>query len=628
MKLKQIWQQGLVSALLCASLTSLSHATIPNIQSASDYYGYPAITDTNSDMVTQLGESFGGTILASFALSDELRYVVVEVEQGQESHIVYQGMKEGKATYGILHSEQGNMEVQSLLTQLERVENSANITLDYSLFPLYSKEEGFVSYLKESLQSIQGASLNAQAKAHIAQYIQVVLQQMASIQGYADSNILLVEGESFQTGIQRQNQQETAFLTLLEEENVSLNQTIEKNIQVIAQQMDQNLPMQLTLEKSILMALQPEMHLNIQIAESQFALNISQELLVDYFKEQQHLSIMWSDLGARNYAIHFYNGQGEKIDKLSAPVTLTLPAYSPYETVEIQYSGGKETWGGQWDPGNQAISFQTAHSGEYAIVDGSQALEDIQDMAGIKGEEELAFLLSKGFFQANQGQFQPTAPLSRYDLSFALVGMLYALDRDHSLDYEDVARDSFYYAYVASAQEKNWLPDLDENMFQGSEGISQEGLFVLLAQILLEETATLPLENETGYLDFPGAEKANPDAESAIALCYREGIILRGETINPQEDISRGQAGIYLKRLFDLLYEVPPVSTYYSAATPPVSQDLENIAIFNAFVFGAWALVFGLVATLDHGLRKADWKRKQKKKAKKAETKLAKGGEG
>lgn len=620
MKCKPIWQQSLVSLLLCASFTSVSQATIDNIGSASDYYGYPVITESHEDMISQLGERFGGTVLASFALSQDLLYVVVEVEQGQESHIVSQSQKDGKPSYSIVSSAQGNMPLEILLAQREQVENSPNIALDFSLLPLFTKEEGFVSYLHDALQDVEGSDLNPQAKGQIAQYIQTVLQQMGTVQGYAETNILVVEGEAFQSAIERQNQQESAFLALLEEENISLNQSITKNIQMVVQQMDKTIPMQVSLDRSVLMALQPGMNLHIQVAETALSLTISQEMLVEYWKDQDYFTVIWGNLGENNEAIHFFNGQGEKIDKLSAPLTLTLPANSPYERVEAHYSWGQEQWGGQWDEKNSAVSFATSYSGEYTLVDGIQTITDLEKSTENQ-VEAIEFMLSKGFFQVEEGRFYPTAPLSRYDFAFALVGMFYGLDRDLNLDFDDVSRDSFYYAYVSSGQAGNLLPEWEENQYQGGESLSQEQVFSIIARLLVEEKGYFYPTDPSAHLEVIGAEKASDWAELSIALCYHGGIILRGEVINPQDDITRAQAATYLNRLFDLVYEPSPVSTYYHEALPPVSQDAEKIALFTAAVFGAWALAFGIVATLDHGLRKAHWKRKQQKKAKKAEKK-------
>lgn len=560
-----------------------------------DYFGYPWVSDPQlmATIEGDVPEKLGGEILAVFGLSEELFYTVVDVNGTQQSHIVYKGSKNANPYYGILYSEPANMEMETLWEQISLFQNSSNLIVNYSPLAGMVNQEDFVQYLDTMLGNVVGLSINQHAKREIALFVQVVLMQMGTVNNFANDNLLVVTGDDLTGAIGRIQSQEAMMLPILEKHNCVPNSTIQKTVQVVANGFDKSDSMQITVDESVLDQLEPGMNLKVQVAASQYALEFTQESLVELLDGEDYFTVLLAELSENHHAVHFFTAQGDKIDRIMAPVLVTLPANSVHDSVTVSYTGGQDNWGGQWDELNQSITISTSYTGEYGIVDRDITMTDIDHLPQVQ-QEAIEFMVSKGFFSQYEGEFSPEDPLSRNVFSVALVGMFYALDRDLEVDFVDVPTDSYYHDFVASAQAKNLISGFEGNYFRGNANITQEQVLVIIARTLVEEKGYTYPEDLDVYLNFSGGPQVSEWAQEAVALCFREGIILRGEFITPEAEVSRGQAALHLQRLFMLLYDVSPVSVTLreTQATPVVTT--EEIALATAGVFITWTALLSV----------------------------------
>lgn len=561
------------------------------------YHGYQAIFGQDNltfDIQTTISKENEGEILVIFQLNTELYYVVVDVNGKQHSHIIYQGTEDGSPYYGILHSASENMEITEIWQQISTFQNSANICIDYSILHEFSQPEDFVQHLQNALSHVTGTSLNQHALQEIAQYMKISLAGMGSTNAFAQNNQVTIGKEMVESALQRQNQLNSLFEEVLKEENATPNSAIQKTLQVFVHQLDREQAMTFQLQKSLLALLEPAMNLKIMVAGSQYALEISMEQLQILLDGADSVNITLEKLSEKSYDLSFSLGSGTKINKTNAPIMLTLPATSAMDTVIVKYLGGADNWGGQWDSLNKTIIFSTSFAGEYEI--NTQNL-DISDMDQLtESEKEMVeFMVSKGFFQLEQGQFLPEKSFSRYDFAQALVGMFFALERELSCTFIDVSPDSPYYDIIASAQAKNLVAGYDETSYRGDLNITEEQVLVIIARTLSEENGYRYPDNLQEFLVFSGADKVSSWAEAAASLCFREGIILRGAHIYATAEITRLQAAVYLYRLYQLLYEVDPVSHIITEEIP--LSHTETLLKTTAIVGIGWSvlLMLGLI---------------------------------
>jgi len=91
-------------------------------------------------------------------------------------------------------------------------------------------------------------------------------------------------------------------------------------------------------------------------------------------------------------------------------------------------------------------------------------------------------MVSKGYFEVNEGKFNGNDPLNRYEFMKALVSMFFALDREVEATFTDISKDNYYYPYVASAQKDNIVEGYDDNTFRGEINIPKEQVLVLCVE--------------------------------------------------------------------------------------------------------------------------------------------------
>ena len=146
--------------------------------------------------------------------------------------------------------------------------------------------------------------------------------------------------------------------------------------------------------------------------------------------------------------------------------------------------------------------------------------------------------------------------------------MFFALDRDLNTTFTDVPKDSEYYPYVASAQQRNIVEGFDETTFGGEINMTVEQMIALAARTLVDQKGySLPTDADSYLVSFENKNEIGAWARELVALAVREGIIDRDYDLNPQADITREQAAVILYRLFMLLYEVAPVGLNVSGNT-------------------------------------------------------------
>lgn len=169
-------------------------------------------------------------------------------------------------------------------------------------------------------------------------------------------------------------------------------------------------------------------------------------------------------------------------------------------------------------------------------------------------------MVSKGYFEVNEGKFNGNDPLNRYEFTKALVSMFFALDREVEATFTDISKDNYYYPYVASAQKDNIVEGYDDNTFRGEINIPKEQVLVLCGRTLAEKKGYVYPENLEDYLDFADRDAISDWALKDISITVQNGLIENGGLLMPQMEISRVEAAEILYKLFMMLYETPPIA--------------------------------------------------------------------
>ena len=485
-------------------------------------------------------------------------YVIITIN-GTEKGVLVQGCRSnGSVTWKVTQVDdqlQSQEQLDNLLHQHAAV---SNVTLDYGkLSGDNLSTDEVILYLQTQLDNMDGLTPNDAAKSELGAYIESAISSTCSASVSGKNNRLTLDAEEVAALSQSASETLEQYQAFLQDNDITLNKPIVVIIQILWQDMNAGSPCQITLDQALLEALNG-CSLRLLLGDGTHSIQLSQERLQTLLNAYGTVYVQISRSDDGIYTVTFLDEAENVIDKLAAPILMTLPASNLLSTIMVSYSQGSDNWGGQYDAANGTIAFDAVYSGQYQVIENSVEIADIADLPE-EVRTAIAFLVSKGYMSLTDGAFDPDGTLSRYDFTQALVGMFFSLDRTLTTSFPDVPADSPYYPYVASAEEKSIVEGFGDGTFGGEINMTVEQMLALAARTLMDQKGYTTPEDAAEYLaSFEDAELISSWANDQVALAVREGLMDRGGMLAPQADITRAQAALILYRLFLLLYEVPP----------------------------------------------------------------------
>lgn len=515
--------------------------------------------------VADLGDGIYAAYLTGMDHSEETFYDGIY-------HMILQKSPEGAALpYQILSLGEGAPEAAEVAALKARI-LEPNTKYDYEKVSTFQTVDAFVDYLEEQLAALNGQPINDKGKLETAQYLQFLYENAVFTQlGTKENRVVISQKELDKVGVEL-SELFKEVESLLDKYGVKLNRTPQVTIRAFATQLDWGKQIEVELQPDILKALQGVQTLRVLLDGDGTGFSIQLDALPS--NEPVRLSISrQGDV----YSLTFLDETGAEIARSSVPITIYLPAQTPLASVELQYNGNHDNWGGQYDANNGLIFFSTEWSGLYQVVEN---MVDITDIGELTEEQQriIRFMVSKGFFQVENGNFYPNSIFSRYDFAKALVGMFYALDRDATCIFTDVPEDGPEYAYVASSYEAGIAEGIGNNLFAGDQAVTREQAIAFCARTLVEKKGYLLPEDLNEYGNFSDRDQISSWAMPYIALAEQLELVEGGGMLEPQGEMTCAESAELLYRMFMLLYEVAPIQMQ----TPDASELTEESDLTDA----------------------------------------------
>lgn len=593
-----------------SSASLISYALRAYAQNQSAYPNFTKVTEDDDqyvrDVAKAIADALGGEIAGIYKLADGVYYVVIVINGAEQGALVRGTKVNGKITWKVTQQDASPLSPEDLERLASGLLSQSNMDLDYSKIPGFSSSQEVLDYLQDRLDNMDGVSPNDAAKTDLAAFIETSIAGLCSGSVSGKDNRLTVDASTPGDLASQAQSAWMEFESLLRENDITLNKGIVIVIRILWQNLDWSEPCQLTLDSSLVEALNG-CTVRLLLADGRHYIQLSADRLKVLIDRYGSLGIQLSKTGGNTYTINFLDSEDEIIDQLPAAVTIGLPANSMTSTIMASYSGGSDNWGGQYDSSASIISFDARYSGQYEVLENNLQIDDIGDLSE-ESQAAIRFLVSKGFLTLDGNNFNPSENLTRYQFTQALVGMFFALDRELTTSFEDVPLDSEFYPYVASAEARSIVAGYDDVTFGGEDNMTVEQMLALAARTLMNQKGyTAPTEVEQYLSSFEDWEKIGDWALQQAALAVRENLVDRGGALTPQADITRAQAAVILYRLFLLLYEVPPVAL----DLPPVTEAEASSGNFPTVI----AAAAGGVAVLGGGAGAAWYFLVRKKRA-------------
>lgn len=426
----------------------------------------------------------------------------------------------------------------------------SNFQVDYRSIAEFANLSQYVDALRSALTT--ATSLNDAGNSAVTSYFDYVIQNCKPATIKVKNNIVFISPNIIQSG------QETASKvmdTLQAELNgLTLQRTPTITTRIDVTGLDYTKPIRVKLDETSIAATTGLDNIVLMLGDNQHVVSIPVESVC----QLGSLDLQLERLDEYNYRISFFDSFENVIDHLDANITFTLPASSEFSSIQAICSGYTDNWGGQFDSQNNTITFQTPYSGEYAVLDQTIQLIDI-DYLPAEVQEAIRFMVSKGVLDLDaQGNFNPSVGLNRYEFSQALVKIFFTLNRDAIASFSDVERDNPFYPYVASGEENKILAGYDDGTFHGEDNIQRVQMAAICGRTLANKKNYARPTNAVEYLNYVDLSDIPGWAIEDVALAVREGLFESGGTLRPNQAINRGEAALALYRLFMLLYEVSP----------------------------------------------------------------------
>ena len=464
----------------------------------------------------------------------------------------------------------------------------SNIVLDYAKCASFRTFDAYMDELEVALQVVDDQP-NARGLAEITTFINHSLQQCSFEQINTQKNHLEINDKALRSVPSKLLKNAAAVDKILKKHNILLNQNYKKTARLdISTQVKDN-AVQITFDKSAIEALKGIDQVIIYIGDPQHAFSVEVDRLEDLIGH----TIQIKQIEETTYAISYTDDEGKAILYLSSPIMITLPASNEFSSVMLTYADGSESWGGQYDVKNNTISFIASYAGEYTVQDAQVKLTDI-DTFSEEHRKAIEFMVSRGYFSAKDGYFNPNTSLSRYDFAKTLVGMFFAYRDDLTTTFQDVPNESMYYPYIASGENRKIIHGYEDQKFHGENEVLTDEVIAFCSRTLIDHKKYIAPQNPEDYLHFADLEQIPEWAKQDIALAVREGLIEDGGILLPDFPISRADAALMLYRLFMRLYEVQPVNVQTSIASVHSDNVLstESIVCVAIIVAAGVGIVF------------------------------------
>lgn len=551
-------------------------------------YRYTQIAESlEADKVNGIIKAVEGTIAGRigevYQLSEDLYYVIIYADEEFAGGVLLKNTNGGKSWRPVSSQTEPLTETE-LDKATEEDLKASNITID-------TKAEDIAEALENAIANVDGSTVNDTAKNEIADYIAHCIAQAGKHTVKASRNTVKITEKAVKKCINPMLEKKNELVDVLDATGVKLNKTIYNNLLLECEKIDADKEIKIHIDSDILNTAEDFDTLTVKITGTPYSIKLDSALLSEIAKQTVIIIIDKKD--DNTFVIRYTDENGQTIGDLGEGVTFTLPADNKLCTVQGEYKGGTDNWGGQYDSQNKTLMFKTQYSGTYTILDNEAEITDIDELTD-EQKKAIKFMVSKGYLLLDGDKFNPSEILTRYQFTQAIVGMFFALDRDLTTTFTDVPSDSEFYPYVASAQKDNIVEGFTDTEFAGDLNMTTEQMAALAGRTLMKYKGYTAPENVESYLaGFTDSDKISDWARELVAIAVREGLVDRASEFKPQDEITRGQAAVILYRLFLLLYETE-TQTESVAASVDVTK-IVVVSICSVVAIGCLAAIFILL---------------------------------
>ncbi len=254
-------------------------------------------------------------------------------------------------------------------------------------------------------------------------------------------------------------------------------------------------------------------------------------------------------------------GQSFKVtfdkSKLKSNVKISIPATGGDTKYQAIVDKNGKAIGGKYNPITGKLEAKISEGGTFTVKTNEI---DFSDITGKSAAMKAAIkeLAAKGIIGGTSATtFSPDKSISRAELAAIILRTLGKVDASADGKFTDVPKSKWYFATAGSSKKYGLVTGYPDGTFKGDVAISKVQTIAVSARTLRSEmNYKTPASVATYIGKYTDGSSIASWAAGDVALATRENLVVRRSDgkFAPDENITRGEAALILKTLFDRVW--------------------------------------------------------------------------
>lgn len=421
----------------------------------------------------------------------------------------------------------------------------------------YTKNTEFNDYLARQLSAMGNSSPNKSGSEGLVEYINYIFANLEPLHLSTNFNKVVIGREKQEYFFKEAYELTTSIYSVLSQYNVTLQEDMSNELVVVVNGNNLDKTVKYEIQKEFLDGYLSQLDgIRVVVGTNGQGVYLPSPELRYLFDSRDKIYFE-VDYGTENTAhLTFFDVDG-KTELLEFPVALflTMPATSrTVTTFAFIENRPTENWGGIVKS-NNTIEFATPFSGEYLVREAATDINDIGDFS-LETQAKIHFMVSKGLFTLENGNFNPDEKMTRTELVSALVKLFFVQDSEATSSFKDVAPDSEEYALISAAYQAGIATGYEDNTFRGENITTREEIVSFLARTLSGRKGYQNMEDPQEVVKvFEDWQEIPSWALENVALAVEHNLVENYGSFNAFEEVSRREVAQLLYGLFFSLYD-------------------------------------------------------------------------
>lgn len=214
--------------------------------------------------------------------------------------------------------------------------------------------------------------------------------------------------------------------------------------------------------------------------------------------------------------------------------------------------------GGKYNSITKELSAKISESGIYYVANNEKDFADIKNKSA-EMQNAIKLLASKGIINGTSAtEFSPNNSISRAEVAAIILRTISKLDPNADGGFSDVEEADWFYGVAGSSKRAGVILGYEDNTFRGKVVIPKVQIVSAASRVLKEEMNYKDVNDAKNILSKNYIDSADIAqwAIGDVALATDANMVLRrnDNKFAGNDEMTRGDAAIILKRLFDKLW--------------------------------------------------------------------------